>query len=127
MKTQGIILVTLFCLSMISPLAQSNTTTSAFDDGTTSFEHKFSSAGITNAGEITMPYGAEVTEAEFNIRGEASQTTFTNFTTNNHYGGLGDNDGYASNRVPSPFTAGYRYYLNTQNNALELKLSLIHI
>ena len=68
MKTQGIILVTLFCLSMISPLAQSNTTTSAFDDGTTSFEHKFSSAGITNAGEITMPYGAEVTEAEFNIR-----------------------------------------------------------
>ena len=121
MKTQGIILVTLFCLSMISPLAQSDTTTSTFDDGTTSFEHKFSSAGITNAGEITMPYGAEVTEAEFNIRGEASQTTFTNFTTNNHYGGLGDEDGYASNRVPTPFTAGYRYYLNTQNNGLELK------
>ena len=68
-----------------------------------------------------MPYGAEVTEATFRLRGEASQTSWTNFTTNNDYGGQGDTNGYISGNVPRPFTSGYRYYLNTQNQGMELQ------
>ena len=102
-------------------MAASSYTNSQFDDGTTSFEHKFSSSGDVNAGDITMPYGAEVTEASFSFRGEASQTSWINFTSDSDYGGTGDNNGYISGNVPSPFTSGYRYYLNTQNQGMELQ------
>jgi len=118
---RAIFLVSLFLLSISSPLAASSYTNSQFDDGSTSFEHVFSSSGDVNAGEITMPYGAEVTEATFNFRGEASQTSWINFTSNSDYGGTGDNNGYISGNVPSPFTSGYRYYLNTQNQGMELQ------
>ena len=118
---RAIFLISLFLLSISSPLAASSYTNSQFDDGTTSFEHKFSSSGDVNAGDITMPYGAEVTEASFSFRGEASQTSWINFTSDSDYGGTGDNNGYISGNVPSPFTSGYRYYLNTQNQGMELQ------
>mgnify|MGYP001344318070 FL=1 len=76
---RAVFLVSLFLLSISSPLAASSYTNSQFDDGSTSFEHVFSSSGDVNAGEITMPYGAEVTEASFSFRGEASQTSWINF------------------------------------------------
>ena len=118
---RAVFLVSLFLLSISSPLAASSYTNSQFDDGSTSFEHVFSSSGDVNAGEITMPYGADVTEASFTFRGEASQTSWINFTSDSDYGGTGDNNGYISGNVPSPFTSGYRYYLNTQNQGMELQ------
>ena len=118
---RAVFLVSLFLLSISSPLAASSYTNSQFDDGSTSFEHVFSSSGDVNAGEITMPFGADVTEASFTFRGEASQTSWINFTSNSDYGGTGDNNGYISGNVPSPFTSGYRYYLNTQNQGMELQ------
>ena len=35
-----------------------------------------------------MPIGANVQSASFNLLGEASTTTYTNFTTNSHYAAL---------------------------------------
>ena len=118
---RALFLISLFLVSIYAPLASSSMTASQFDDGTTSFQHLFTASGDVNAGEISMPYGAEVTEATFKFRGEASQTTWTNFSSNNDYGGQGDTNGYIAGNVPSPLTSGYRYYLNTQNQGLELK------
>lgn len=114
-------MISLFLVSIYAPLASSSMTATQFDDGTSSFQHKFTASGDVNAGEITMPYGAEVTEATFKFRGEASQTSWTNFTSNSDYGGQGDTNGYISSNVPRPFSSGYRYYLNTQNQGLELQ------
>lgn len=108
-------------LSLATPLASSENIASQFDDGSTSFEHTFNSKAEVNAGELTMPYGAEVTEASFQLQGEASQTSWINASSDSDYGGTGNTDGYISGNVPSPFTSGYRYYLNTQNQGLELQ------
>ena len=51
---RAIFLISLFLLSISSPLAASSYTNSQFDDGTTSFEHKFSSSGDVNAGDIII-------------------------------------------------------------------------
>lgn len=118
---RALFLISLFLVSIYAPLASSSMTATQFDDGTSSFQHKFTASGDVNAGEITMPYGAEVTEATFKFRGEASQTSWTNFTSNSDYGGQGDTNGYISSNVPRPFSSGYRYYLNTQNQGLELQ------
>lgn len=118
---RALFLISLFLVSIYAPLASSSMTANQFDDGSTSFQHSFTASGDVNAGEITMPYGAEVTDATFRLRGEASQTSWTNFTSNSDYGGQGDTNGYISGNVPSPFSSGYRYYLNTQNQGMELQ------
>ena len=118
---RALFLTSLFLFSIYVPLASSSITQSQFDDGTSSFQHSFTASGDVNAGEITIPYGAEVTDASFKFRGEATQTSWTNFTSNSDYGGQGDTNGYISSNVPRPFSSGYRYYLNTQNQGLELQ------
>ena len=56
-----------------------------------------------------MPIGAAVQSASFNLLGEASTTTWTNFTSEAHYGGAGDQDYTSSTTVrPSPFTYARR-------------------
>ena len=118
---RALFLTSLFLFSIYVPLASSSITQSQFDDGTSSFQHSFTASGDVNAGGITIPYGAEVTDASFKFRGEATQTSWTNFTSNSDYGGQGDTNGYISSNVPRPFSSGYRYYLNTQNQGLELQ------
>ena len=86
---KAVFLTLLFLLSLATPLANAATTETQFKDGSTSYTHTFSSAGEGSAGYITLPYGAEVTGARFNLVGEASQTTYTNFTTDSHFGGAG--------------------------------------
>ena len=102
---QAIFLTLLFVLSVMSPLAAAATTETQFKDGSTSYEHTFSQKGVGPAGTITLPIGANVQSATFNLLGEASTTTYTNFTTDSHYGGAGDTD-YTSTSTshPSPFT-----------------------
>ncbi|MAI09061.1 MAG: hypothetical protein CMA08_00540, partial [Euryarchaeota archaeon] len=90
---KALFLTLLFLVSLATPMASAATTETQFKDGSTSYTHTFNSAGEGNAGLITLPYGAEVTGARFNLVGEASQTTYTNFTTNSHFGGAGSGRG----------------------------------
>ncbi|MCH1461711.1 MAG: hypothetical protein L7U25_05070 [Candidatus Poseidonia sp.] len=98
------------------------TTETQFKDGSTSYEHTFSSSGNGTAGVVSIPYGAEVTSAQFNIRGDASSTSWTNFTTNDHYGGEGDTD-YTSGNAgsPSPFTTARRDNIDVSGQTAYLK------
>ena len=115
-------LTLLFVLSTLSPLAAGATTETQFKDGSTSYEHTFSGSGNGTAGVVSIPYGAEVTSAQFNIRGDASSTSWTNFTTNDHYGGVGDTDYTSSNAgSPSPFTTARRDNIDVSGQTAYLK------
>ena len=119
---QAIFLTLLFVLSVMSPLAAAATTETQFKDGTTSYEHTFSQKGTGPAGVITLPIGADVQSASFNLLGEASTTTYNNFTTDEHYGGAGDTD-YTSNNAgkPSPFTTARRDNFEVDSQTVSLK------
>ena len=119
---QALFLILLFLVSIASPLAAAATTETQFKDGTTSYAHTFSQKGEGAAGLVTIPYGAEVTSATFNLRGDASQTSYTNFTTDTHYGGAGDSRVQASGGAsPSPFTTAYRDNLEVSSQTMYLK------
>ena len=72
------------------PFASGATTETQFQSGTSSYTQTFMGSGNGTAGDLSIPFGAEVTAAEFKLRGEASRTSYTNFTTNAHFGGSGD-------------------------------------
>ena len=78
---KALALVLIFLCSVMSPLAGAATVETQFKDGSTSYTHTFSGSGNGTAGVVSIPYGAEVTAATFNLRGEASSTSWTNFTT----------------------------------------------
>ena len=58
----------------MSPLASADATETQFDDGTTTYTQTFQGTGYGVAGNITLPYGAEVTSASFDITGAPSTT-----------------------------------------------------
>ena len=118
---RAIFLVAVFLLSLLSPLAGAATTETQFKDGTTSYSHTFSQKGEGPAGIVTLPIGASVSAASFSLRGEASTTSYTNFTSDQHYGGSGDNNGQGSNFASSPFTYGYRNNLDVTSQTASLK------
>ncbi len=119
---RAVFLTLVFVLSVMSPMAGAATTETQFKDGTTSYQHTFSQKGEGPAGVITLPYGADVTSATFNLRGEASTTSWTNFTTDTHYGGAGDQDHTSSNAgQPSPFTTSRRDNVEVSSQTMYLK------
>ena len=119
---RAIFLVLIFLCSLAAPLAGAATTETQFKDGTTSYSHTFSQKGEGAAGVVTIPYGAEVTSASFNLRGEASQTSWTNWTTDSHYGGSGDGRVQGSSGLaPSPFQTTYRDNLDVSSQTMYLK------
>ena len=118
----AIFLTLVFVLSVMSPLAGAATTETQFKDGSTSYEHTFSQKGTGPAGVVTMPIGANVQSATFRLLGEASTTSYTNFTTDNHYGGAGDTDHTSSNAgSPSPFTTARRDNFEVDSQTVSLK------
>ena len=116
---KAIFLTLLFLTSLMAPIAAGATTETQFQNGATSYTHTFSGSGNGTAGDLSIPFGAEVTSAEFKLRGDASRTTYTNFTTNAHFGGSGD--GAWSGSPPSPFTSGSRQNINVDSREMELK------
>ena len=119
---RAVFLVFVFLCSLASPLAGAATTETQFKDGTTSYSHTFSQKGQGAAGVVNIPYGAEVTSASFNLRGEASQTSWTNWTTDSHYGGSGDGRVQGSSGLaPSPFQTTYRDRLDVSSQTMYLK------
>ena len=116
---KAIFLTLIFLTSLMAPIAAGATTETQFQNGTTSYTHTFAGSGNGTAGELSIPYGAEVTSAEFKLRGDASRTSYTNFTTNAHFGGAGD--GSWAGSPPSPFTSGSRQNVNVDAQQLQLK------
>ena len=103
----------------MAPIAAGATTETQFQNGTSSYTQTFAGSGNGTAGDLSIPFGAEVTSAEFKLLGEASRTTYTNFTTNAHFGGVGD--GSWSGSPPSPFISGYRQNVNVDSREMGLK------
>ena len=116
---KAVFLVLLFFISVMAPLASSATTETQFKGGATSYTKTFSGQGNGSAGVITFPFGAEVTSAQFNFLGEASTTTWSNFTTNNDFGGVGS--GQWSSKQTGSFQYGTRSNLETANDEIALK------
>ncbi|MGY8728536.1 MAG: hypothetical protein ACKVKS_04820, partial [Candidatus Poseidoniales archaeon] len=71
---KALFLTLLFTVSLFGPMASGATVETQFSDGTSSYSHTFAGTGNGTAGYVTIPYGAEVTAAQFNLRGEASST-----------------------------------------------------
>ena len=119
---RAIFLTLLFVLSVMSPLAAAATTETQFKDGSTAYEHTFSQKGTGAAGVITLPIGAAVQSASFDLLGEASTTTWTNFTSDSDYGGAGDTDYTSSTTTrPSPFTYARRDNFEVDTETVTLK------
>ena len=71
---------------------------------------------------MTLPIGADVQSATFNLYGDASTTTYTNFTTDSHYGGTGDTDYTSSSTTyPSPFSYARRDNFEVDSQTVSLK------
>ena len=104
----------------MAPMAAGATVETQFSDGSTSYSHTFSGTGNGTAGYLTIPYGAEVTDVEFNLREKQSSTSYSNFyTTDAHFGGAGD--GSWSGSPPSPFTSGQRNNVDVSSKTMTLK------
>ena len=116
---KALFLTLIFLTSLMAPLAAGATTETQFRNGTTTYSQTFSGSGNGTAGDLAIPFGAEVTGAEFKLRGDASRTTYTNFTTDSHFGGSGDDAWVGSG--PSPFTSGSRDKINVDSQQMELK------
>ncbi|HJN54939.1 MAG TPA: hypothetical protein QF646_00960, partial [Candidatus Poseidoniales archaeon] len=75
----------------LSPLA-SATTEKQFTDGTSEWGKTFYLSGSPGVGQtpgITMPIGAHVIDADFNIKGGPTAITWTNATKDVDFGGAG--------------------------------------
>ena len=114
----GFGLVLLFLFSSLSPLVAAATTETQFSDGTTSYTQTFQSQGNASAGTIDIPVGAEVTEAEFNIKGDPSSSQWSNLTSNTDFGGKGTS---SWSGVPPGMAYGYRTSVEVKNNAVQLQ------
>ena len=112
-------IVILFISMTFFPIVESLTTETQFSDGTSSYKHTFTAQGGTvGPSGIVMPYGADVTNAEFTITGMASNEDWINSTTNSDFGGQGE--GYASWTQNS--YSGYRTSAQAENDQLSLQM-----
>ena len=101
----------------MSPLASPEVVETQFEDGTTTYTQTFQSTGFGLAGNLTFPYGAEVTGASFDITGAPSTTTWGNLTTNSDFGGAGTS---SWSGVPPGFAYGYRSNMEVENDEVTL-------
>ena len=114
---KSLFLSVLFLLSMLSPMVSADVTETQFEDGSTSYTHTFSGTGDGFAGNLTFPYGAEVTSANFDIAGKPSSTTWGNLTTTADFGGKGSS---TWSGIPPGFAYGSRSNLFVDNGDVEL-------
>ncbi len=114
---KSLFLTTLFVMSVISPIALAGVTETQFQDGSTSYTHTFSGTGSGFAGNLTFPYGSEVTSASFDLSGQPSSTTWGNLSTNSEFGGAGTG---TWSGVPPGFSYGSRSNLEVGNDQVEL-------
>ena len=116
---RAIFLALLMLMSTTLSVVVATTTETQFKDGSTTYTQTFQGQGNGSAGLITIPIGAEVTYAEFNLVGESSTTQYSNHTTNAHWGGQGKSNSWSGSPA-SPFTSGTRNGVEAQNGDLSL-------
>ena len=114
---KSLFLTSIFLLSVLSPMALADVTETQFQDGSTSYTHTFSGTGDAFAGNLTFPYGAEVSSASFDISGEASTTNWGNLTSNSDFGGAGSS--YWTGTPPG-FNYGYRSNIEVSDGNAEI-------
>ena len=119
-SSMALSLVILFVVSSLSPLAAAATIETQFNDGTTSYEHTFTgTGGVGSAGEITIPFGAHVTAASFDLEGRASTSSWSNLTSDSNFGGAGTNNWVGT--PPGILQYGMRSNLEVENGDIHLK------
>ena len=114
---KSLFLCTIFLVSLFSPVALAGVTETQFQDGSTSYSHTFTGTGDGFAGNLSFPYGAEVTAASFDISGESSSTNWANLTTDSDFGGSGTG---SWSGAPPGFGYGYRTSLDVNNDQVQL-------
>ena len=114
---KSLFLTLIFFTSLMSPIAAAGVTETQFSDGSTSYTHTFTGSGDGFAGNLTFPYGAEVSSATFDIAGEPSSTTWGNMTTNTDFGGEGTSNWVG---IPPGFAYGSRYNLEVTNDQVQM-------
>jgi len=114
---KSLFLTTIFVLSVLSPISLAGVTETQFQDGSTSYTHTFSGTGNGFAGNLTFPYGAEVTSASFDVAGQPSSTTWGNLSTNTDFGGVGSGTWKG---IPPGFAYGNRNNLEVGNDQVSL-------
>ena len=114
---KSLFLCTIFLVSLLSPVALAGVTETQFQDGSTSYTHTFTGTGDGFAGNLSFPYGAEVTAASFDISGESSSTNWGNLTTDSDFGGSGTG---SWSGAPPGFGYGYRTSLEVRNDQVQL-------
>jgi len=98
-------------------MALADVTETQFQDGSTSYTHTFTGTGDGFAGNLTFPYGAEVSSATFDIAGEPSSTMWGNLTTDSDFGGAGTGQWSGT---PPGFAYGSRSNLEVGNDQVQL-------
>ncbi len=91
MKRSALLACLVLAFVTLSPLA-SATTEKQFTDGTSEWGKTFYLSGSPGVGQtpgITMPIGAHVIDADFNIKGGPTAITWTNATKDVDFGGAG--------------------------------------
>ena len=91
MKRSALLACLVMAFVTLSPLA-SATTEKLFTDGSSDWGKTFYLSGTPGVGQtpgVTMPVGALVTNAEFNIEGGPTAVTWTNASKDGDFGGAG--------------------------------------
>ena len=86
MRKIAIFILATLLFSSALPYASAVTETQ-FADGAATFTHVFSQAGNAATQGVTLPYGAEGSDVEFEIEGSSSTQSWFNRTTDADFGG----------------------------------------
>ncbi len=122
MKKIAISILVILLFSTALPLASAVTETQ-FSDGSSTFTHVFTTAGDAATQGVTLPFGAEVGDVEFEIEGSSSTQSWFNRTSNADFGGQGTTGssqwGWSINQ--NGWNYGYRQNVKIDNGQLELR------
>ena len=87
------------------PAVSGGVTETQFTNGLTSSTHTFTGTGNSSAGEISIPYGAVITDSEFTLTGLPSSESYGNLSTDADFGGTGSS---TWRNTPPGFAYGYK-------------------
>jgi len=122
MRKIAISILAILLFSTALPFASAVTETQ-FSDGSSTFTHVFSQAGDATTQGVTLPYGAEVSDVEFELEGSSSTQSWFNRTSNADFGGQGTTGssqwGWSINQ--NGWNYGYRQNVKVDNDQLELR------
>jgi len=122
MRKVAIFILAILLFSTALPFASAATETQ-FSDGSSTFTHVFSQAGDAATQGVTLPYGAEVSDVEFELEGSSSTQSWFNRTSNADFGGQGTTGssqwGWSINQ--NGWNYGYRQNVKVDNGELELR------